>query len=85
MAQTQKRKKQAFKAEAKFDLHGLSVDTAFHQCESKLQRMQELKYNTVEVITGKSGQIRAEFPFWMENFGYRAQVSPHGGSFIVFL
>lgn len=85
MAQTQKKRKVQTKTDTKLDLHGYTIEVAYHQCQSKLRRYQDVGYTSVEVVTGKSGQIRAEFPFWMENFGYRAQVATHGGSFIVYL
>lgn len=84
--QSQKKKKTSLpKAEAKIDLHGFTVEVAYQQCKSKLQAYYDREYSTVEVITGKSGQIRAEFPFWLENWGYRGQVLPGNGSFLIYL
>jgi len=39
----------------------------------------------VEIVTGKSGQIRKEFPFWSENNHQirSIEASWHGGSFVV--
>ena len=39
----------------------------------------------VEIITGKSGPIRKEFPFWAESNHQVQYIEPswHGGSFII--
>lgn len=70
-------------AQVKFDLHGYPVEIAFKLCRSTLEVYKNKGFRHVEVITGKSGIIRKEFPFWMENLGYNAKVSSHDGSFIV--
>jgi len=80
------RKKKALpKPQAKLDLHGFTVEIAYGQVAGFLNRSRDRGLEVVEIVTGKSGQIRYEFPFWLENLEYRAQVSPHGGSFIVYL
>lgn len=70
-------------AQVIFDLHGYPVEIAFKLCRSALEAYKNKGIRNVEVITGKSGVIRKEFPFWMENLGYKATVAKHDGSFIV--
>ncbi len=50
-----------------------------------LQKHTEIILKKIEVITGKSGPIRREFPHWAEN-NHQVQYienSWHGGSFII--
>lgn len=66
------------------DLHGLAVQEAHRRVAAFLRRSTA---NSVTVITGRSGVIRAEFPFWLEQMGrvksYEEQNG--GGAFIVTL
>ncbi len=80
-----RKKKNSFEPQAKIDLHGYSTETAYHQTKSMLLRYRDRGITLVEVVTGKSGAIRTEFPFWMESLGYRSQVSKHNGSFLVWV
>ena len=82
---TFRKKKAQPKPEAKLDLHGYTVESAYGQVTGFLNRSKDRGIELVEVVTGKSGLIRYEFPFWMENMGYRAIVSSHGGSFLVWI
>ena len=83
MQTSKKRKKTEPKVEAELDLHGYTIEIAYGQCESYLRRYGMMGKDTVRVITGKSGRIRYEAPFWFDNWGYKATVSKDGGSFIV--
>jgi len=69
----------------KIDLHGLTVQGAFDYCLEELEYYSNLKHKSVEVITGKSGQIRKEFPIWLETWDYTGVAAWHGGSFTVYL
>lgn len=82
---TARKKKSLPKPQAKLDLHGYTIEIAHGQVIGFLNRSKDRGYDIVEVITGKSGKIRAEFPFWAENLGYRAVVTSHNGSFIVYI
>lgn len=66
------------------DLHGLTVQEAYVRTKEFLSRGSA---NTVTVITGKSGVIRAEFPVWLAGFdkvaSYREQNG--GGAFEITL
>jgi DNA-nicking Smr family endonuclease len=77
------KKSKPLEAQVTFDLHGYPVEIAFKLCRSTLEVYRNKGFKNVEVITGKSGVIRKEFPFWMENLGYKAIVAKHDGSFIV--
>jgi DNA-nicking Smr family endonuclease len=82
---TARKRKQQPEPQAKLDLHGFTVEVAYGQVSSMINRWREREYTLVEIVTGKSGLIRYEAPFWFENLGVRAQVSKHGGSFYVYL
>jgi len=82
---TERKRKALPKPQAKLDLHGFTVEIAYGQVIGFLNRSKDRGLDIVEVITGKSGLIRYEFPFWAENLGYRAMVSSHGGSFLVWV
>lgn len=63
------------------DLHGHTVEAAYHAVREFLEHGSGARY--VVVITGKSGEIRREFPFWMEKLGYSYEMAEHGGAFRV--
>lgn len=84
MRTARKRKAQP-KPQDRLDLHGFTLEIAYGQVSGFLNRSKDRNLDVVEVITGKSGQLRYEAPFWFENLGYRAIVSPHNGSFIVYI
>jgi DNA-nicking Smr family endonuclease len=65
------------------DLHGYHIHAAFKHCQNRIELYKMNGYKTVEVITGKSGLIRQEFPIWLETWGLSGSVSKHNGSFIV--
>lgn len=79
------KKKQLPQPQAKIDLHDYSIEAAYGQVVSFLRRQQDRGLDIVEVVTGKSGMIRHEAPFWFETLGYKAQVAKHNGSFFVYL
>ena len=69
------------------DLHGLDLNSAYIQSVEfiKIARIHRFKY--VTIITGLSGQIKREFPLWMETLPHtkRIEVLSGGGAFKVFL
>lgn len=46
------------------DLHGMTVQDAYDRTRAFLS----VSSGSVMVITGKSGIIRAEFPYWLDGF-----------------
>lgn len=62
------------------DLHGLSVNDAFHRV---MDYLSETRMTHVLVITGRSGIIRHEFPMWMDTTGYFYKEMNGGGAFQV--
>ena len=69
----------------KLDLHDLTLDEAYQEFQDFIFQAYLDNISKVEIITGKSGQIRKEFPYWSENshqIKYH-EVSWHGGSFTV--
>lgn len=50
------------------DLHGYTVDQAH---AATVEFLAETKFKAVTIITGRSGQIKREFPRWMETLNYR--------------
>jgi len=70
------------------DLHGLTLNDAHTQTKRVVYEAKVfygLKY--VTIITGLSGQIRHEFPFWVEALPEvrRVEALSGGGAFKVFL
>ena len=69
----------------KLDLHGLTLEEAFEEFTDFIYEAYTNNLSKVEIITGKSGPIRKEFPFWTESNHQVQYIEPswHGGSFIV--
>lgn len=65
------------------DLHGYKVEEAYHAVKAFLRAHEEASSRSAVVITGKSGVIRKEFPFWMEHLGHTFEILHGGGSFRV--
>jgi DNA-nicking Smr family endonuclease len=70
------------------DLHGMTLNEAHAQTKKAVYEANVfygLKYITI--ITGLSGQIRREFPFWIEALPEvkKLEVLNGGGAFKVFL
>ena len=70
---------------ARIDLHGLTVQDAFTYCKQELDWYRDIGHKAVVVITGKSGQIRKEFPNWLDTWRLTGTVAFHDGSFTVYL
>ena len=69
----------------KLDLHDYTLDEAYHKSQEFINEAYINHIKKIEIITGKSGPIRKEFPFWTES-NHQVQyieASWHGGSFIV--
>ena len=69
----------------KLDLHGFTLEDAYEEFTDFIFESYDNNIPNVEVITGKSGQIRKEFPFWSENNHQIKSIEPswHGGSFVI--
>ena len=69
----------------KLDLHGFTLEDAFDEFSDFIYEAYNDNLSNVEIVTGKSGQIRKEFPFWSENNHQirSIEASWHGGSFVV--
>ena len=69
----------------KLDLHGLTLEEAFEEFNDFIYEAYINNLPKVEIVTGKSGQIRKEFPYWSENNHQIKSISPswHGGSYEV--
>ena len=69
----------------KLDLHGFTLEEAYEEFTDFIYSAYQDGVSKVEIITGKSGKIRQEFPHWSES-SHQIQyieTSWHGGSFIV--
>ena len=69
----------------KLDLHDLTLEEAYEEFRDFIHDAYTNSISKVEVITGKSGQIRKEFPYWSENshqIKYH-KISWHEGSFVI--
>ena len=62
------------------DLHGYWIEDAYHEVKDFLANVEA---KNAVVITGKSGVIKKEFPFWMEHLGYTFELLENGGSYRV--
>lgn len=58
------------------DLHGMTIQQAFHKTNSFLRRHFEVGNKLVTVITGKGGQINKEFLHWCNNIPFITSVEP---------
>ena len=69
----------------KLDLHGFTLEEAYNEFTDFIYEAYTQNITKVEVITGKSGQIRKEFQYWSETSHQIRYIeeSWHGGSFVV--
>lgn len=49
------------------DLHGMTIQTAFNKTRTFLERHFDIGSRIVTIVTGKSGKIAEEFPYWINN------------------
>lgn len=65
------------------DLHGLTLNDAYELVKYTI--FQE--YKEITVITGASGEIKRQFPLWLENFELSPKVRSvskiNSGSFLI--
>jgi hypothetical protein len=72
------------------DLHGMTVDSAFHYTMDLIEESFEYNISELRIITGKSGSIFREFSSWMHTPYFRqfvrgVSIEANGGSYLVFL
>ena len=69
------------------DLHGYGLNDALRESAAFIKEAKRVKLKYVRIVTGRSGQIRREFPFWLENISEirRYEVMNGGGAFKIFL
>ena len=67
------------------DLHDYNLEDAYQACQEFIAEAYKDHIKKVEIITGKSGPIKREFPFWAESNHQVQYIEPswHGGSFVV--
>jgi DNA-nicking Smr family endonuclease len=67
------------------DLHDYNLEDAYQECQEFIAEAYKDHIKKIEIITGKSGPIRKEFPFWAESNHQVQYIEPswHGGSFII--
>jgi DNA-nicking Smr family endonuclease len=58
------------------DLHGLTIQQAFHETNNFLSRHYSMGSRLVTIITGKDGKIQDEFPHWCANFSFVSELDP---------
>jgi DNA-nicking Smr family endonuclease len=68
------------KIEARFDMHGLSLEKGYNALERFLRTSQQRGFKTVLVITGKGSltaenTLRRQLPFWVEETPMRQLVA----------
>ena len=69
------------------DLHGYGLDDAHQKSILFIKEAKYFKLKYVRIVTGLSGQIRREFPFWIERLPEvrRIEHMNGGGAFKVYL
>lgn len=69
------------------DCHGLTVQESYEKIISFIDKHYDEKTRKITIITGKSGQIKVEFPLWMSlNKKVRCHtILNNGGSWYVYL
>lgn len=77
-----KKKSNLFQITRTTDLHGLKIQDAYDKSKEFLDSSCGYNHKYVRVITGKSGEICREFPFWVETWRYSI-VQSNIGNFIV--
>lgn len=69
------------------DLHGYTLNEAFEELEKFFEEKYYDKIRNVKIITGASGQIRQDFPHWMDNPKlkrfYSSYSQINSGSFLI--
>lgn len=62
------------------DLHGLTIQAAYHAVQDHIDQAIELGWRRLTVITGKSGTINVELPRWVgKRHEVRSVKSMNGG------
>lgn len=71
----------------KIDLHGLTLNKAHNATKLFIRLAIQAKLKKVVVITGRSGQICAEFPAWCSCIPDISSIRKmdNGGSYLVYL
>lgn len=71
----------------KIDLHGLTLSKAHGATKLFVKLARQAKLKKIVVVTGRSGQICAEFPAWCNDIPEIASIKKmrNGGSYTVFL
>ena len=69
----------------KLELHGFTLEEAYQEFTDFIYAAYQENISKVEIITGKSGRIRQEFPHWAESSHQirYIEASWHEGSYIV--
>ena len=67
------------------DLHGLTTHNAYKETLYFVRQAKLNDIKCVRIITGRSGDIRKEFPDWMVSCRVKKIVAVNSGSFDVYL
>lgn len=69
------------------DLHGMSINQAHSETKTFFYKAKLFKLKYVRIITGLSGQIKREFPYWLEHMPEirRVEMLNGGGAFKIYL
>lgn len=51
----------------RLDLHGLKIADAYAEVQRHISEASRRGVKSVEIITGLSGAIRREFPYWLDD------------------
>lgn len=68
------------------DLHGMTLHDAHRAFREHIKTALRLRWKNVTVITGKSGAIFVEFPYWLDGQPIKSStLQPNGGSYQICL
>ena len=68
-------KRKKYEDVVEIDLHGISTQNAYNLCMDKIEEAYENGTRRMRFITGKSGQIKFEFPIWLQNNKFISNVT----------
>ena len=67
------------------DLHGLSLNAAYDSVRSHIEGGKVNGFKYITIITGKSGEIRKEFPTWISDIKLKKVEEINSGAFRLFV
>jgi len=68
------------------DLHGFCLEQAYRMFLKHIEISKQYDFKYIQVITGKSGEMRREFSSWLNKISYKKlEKLPGDGAFKIYL